>query len=104
MRTYKKTTLKDGDGDPWVEKHEFPAFLRNLFYFNKLFSVFEEIDTGDDRRVDIEEFVQGLDLLGMNMDRSAAENEFAHLDKNGGGQILFDEFCLWVARSKCPVD
>ena len=29
MRAYKKTTLKDGDGDAWVDRKEFAAFLQN---------------------------------------------------------------------------
>ena len=52
MRAYKKTTLRDGDGDAWVERPEFPALLQNLVYFNVLARVFDAIDGDDDRRVD----------------------------------------------------
>ena len=67
-------------------------------------SLFDNIDTGDDRRVDIEEFKAGLSSLGMELENEEAEAEFADIDKNGGGQILFDEFCTWLAEKKCPVD
>jgi hypothetical protein len=53
--SYKKTTLKDGDGDAWVERNEVKALLINLFWFNKAFAAFEAVDTGDDRRVDLSE-------------------------------------------------
>ena len=50
MRAYKKTTLKDGDGDAWVEKKEFADLIRNIFFFDRLWDVFDDIDTDDDRR------------------------------------------------------
>jgi Ca2+-binding EF-hand superfamily protein len=33
-----------------------------------------------------------------------AKDVFAKLDANGGGQILFDEFCAWLAINRVPVD
>ena len=50
MRAYKCTTLKDGDGDTWVEKKEFKALLRNLFFMQSLWDLFDDVDTDDDRR------------------------------------------------------
>merc|ERR1719191_404229 len=67
MRAYKKTILKDGDGDDWVEKKEFHALLLNIFWFNKLWLIFDQIDTGDDRRIDANEFCRGMSALGLNM-------------------------------------
>lgn len=93
-----------GDGDAWVEKKEFKALLANLFYFNKLFAVFDDIDTGDDRRIDFGEFVRGANRLGMKLSIKDAEAAFDTIDTNDGGQILFDEFCRWVRKTKVPVD
>jgi Ca2+-binding EF-hand superfamily protein len=104
MRAYKKTTLKDGDGDAWVEKKEFPAFLRNLLYFNCLFDAFDQIDTDDDRRVDFDEFKKGLKVLDMNMDDENIQIEFNLMDGNGGGYVLFDEFAAWASEQECPVN
>ena len=50
MRAYKKTTLKDGDGDAWVEKKEFVAMIQNMFLFQSMWDLFDDIDTEDDRR------------------------------------------------------
>ena len=96
MRAYKKTTLKDGNGDDWVQRDEFVKLLRNIFYFNRVYLVFDEIDTDDDRRIDLNEFKAGFECLKMDKD---ATEVFAEIDKNGGGFILFDEFCSWFAKN-----
>lgn len=106
MRAYKRSTSKSGggDGDAWVEKKEFKALLTNIFFYNKLFLVFDDIDTGDDRRIDFGEFIRGCSRLGMVLSVKDAEKAFDNIDINDGGQILFDEFCRWVVTSKVPVD
>lgn len=105
MRAYKKTCLRDGDGDDWVERNEFPALLRNILYFNRAYVAFDEIDSGDDRRIDFDEFKAGLEHVGLDaMEEEEAKTEFEGMDKNDGGQILFDEFCAWLAEKKCPVN
>ncbi len=38
--------------------------LANVFFYNKLFLVFDDIDTGDDRRIDFGEFIRGVSRLG----------------------------------------
>eukprot|EP00049_Salpingoeca_infusionum_P005323 m.90880 g.90880 ORF g.90880 m.90880 type:complete len:585 (+) comp12932_c0_seq1:94-1848(+) len=98
LRAYKKTTLKDGDGDPWVERKEFPALIRNLFLFENVWEVFDDLDTEDDRRVDLEEFTRGMAKLGSRLSPEDAQAEFNKADKNGGGQILFREFCDYVSE------
>jgi len=74
----------------------------NLFYFNKLFQCFEQVDTDDDRRVDEKEFIEGLDRLGMNLGKKAAKAEFDAMDSNDGGIVLFDEFCQWYTTKVSP--
>ena len=68
MRAYKQTALKEGgDGDAWIEPDEFPQLLVNLFYFNKLFQTFEQVDDDHDRRLDFKEFEDGIDELGLEL-------------------------------------
>lgn len=98
MRAYKKTTKKDGNGDDWVQKNEFKALLKNLIHFNRVFHIFDKIDTDDDRRIDLEEFKRGFEQLKMDTDRNS-EDIFAEIDKNKGGFILFDEFSSWYAKN-----
>merc|ERR1712054_372834 len=103
MRAYKQTCLKDGgDGDAWIEPHEFPQLLTNLFYFNRLFAAFEVIDTDHDRRVDFEEFFAGLDKISMALSREEAQEVFDRMDSNHGGVVLFDEFCVWYTKKVNP--
>merc|ERR1712166_29079 len=103
MRAYKQTCLKEGgDGDAWVEPGEFPQLLLNLFYFNKLFQCFEQVDDDNDRRLDEGEFIDGLDKLGMNLPEDEAKDAFAEMDANGGGIVLFDEFCIWYTKKVSP--
>mmetsp|Transcript_16135 Transcript_16135/g.21340 ORF Transcript_16135/g.21340 Transcript_16135/m.21340 type:complete len:414 (+) Transcript_16135:146-1387(+) len=99
MRAYKRTIIREGDGDPWVEKKEFPILLRNLYLYNTLWSVFDNIDTEDDRRVDLGEFKAGIAKLGFELDDATAEAEFDKMDKNDGGQVLFDEFCTYCMNA-----
>ena len=50
----------------------------------------------------LDEFKAGLDKIGLAMSEEEAEAEFATIDKNGGGVVLFDEFCHWVAIKMDP--
>jgi len=102
MRAYKKTILKDGNGDDWVEKKEFHALLLNIFWFNKLWQVFEVIDTGADRRISVQEFQQGLGALGLQISPAEAAEEFQKIDGNHGGQVLFVEFCAYIRMRVNP--
>jgi len=105
MRAYKKTILKDGDGDDWVQKWEFHALLLNIFWFNKLFLLFHSMaddGTGADRRMDVNEFVRGMGQLGLNLGDAEARQEFAKIDANHGGQVLFVEFCAYIRTRVSP--
>lgn len=103
MRAYKQTCLMDGgDGDAWVEPAELPQLLVNLFYFNKLYAAFIDIDRDFDRRLDINEFIQGAKKLGLRMKKRDLKKEFAAMDANDGGVVLFDEFCVWYTGKINP--
>jgi len=100
MRAYKRT-IREGNGDDWVQKKEFKPLLGALFYFNKIFWLFNEVD-GDDRRVDFGEFKKCIGLAGIRMSEMDSRKEFSQIDRNGGGIILFDEFCHWFTTKSCP--
>merc|ERR1712070_573185 len=86
-----------------VEKKEFHALLLNIFWFNKLWRIFDQID-GDDRRMDANEFYRGLGQLGLSMSQQEAMQEFRKIDTNGGGQVLFVEFCAYIRHRVNPDD
>lgn len=100
MRAYKKTTGKgtaaSTDCD-FVEFAELGDLLKNLFYFNRLYHIFDKIDTDDDKRIDLAELKRGFPLLKLEGKHNVDE-VFRAIDTNGGGIILFDEFCSWYAE------
>ncbi|KAI1338001.1 flagellar calcium-binding protein-like protein TB-44A [Xylariaceae sp. FL0016] len=101
-RAVKTKSPRGGD---YVERPEFRLLLLYLREYFELFRAFERVDTGDDRRVDFQEFVKARPLVekwvGPLPDY---EDEFAKIDKNGGGQVLFDEFAEWAIAKKLDLE
>merc|ERR1719401_499771 len=90
--------------DGLVVKKEFRRLLYLLDWYNDVFKAFDEIDTGDDRRVNLEEFMAGSnDILGLGLDEDTLAAEFNKIDANGGGQILFDEFANYIVKRKLEI-
>jgi Ca2+-binding EF-hand superfamily protein len=79
-----------------VVVQEFASFLRNVFLFERLWGVFEDLDADDDRRIDVNEFRAGIAKLGCALTEEEADEEFRRIDTNGGGLVLFKEFCSYV--------
>eukprot|EP00697_Spironema_sp_BW2_P014889 gnl/Spiro4/5532_TR2809_c0_g1_i1.p1 gnl/Spiro4/5532_TR2809_c0_g1~~gnl/Spiro4/5532_TR2809_c0_g1_i1.p1 ORF type:complete len:713 (-),score=189.32 gnl/Spiro4/5532_TR2809_c0_g1_i1:83-2221(-) len=96
MKAFQHTTENDGESDPWVHRNEFSALLKNIVFFNKVFGIFDQLDTGRDRRISREEWVSGLHKLGLPLTAEQASDEFDQV-ANGANHILFDEFCEYVA-------
>eukprot|EP00929_Paragymnodinium_shiwhaense_P024799 TRINITY_DN15154_c0_g1_i3.p1 TRINITY_DN15154_c0_g1~~TRINITY_DN15154_c0_g1_i3.p1 ORF type:complete len:188 (+),score=47.87 TRINITY_DN15154_c0_g1_i3:352-915(+) len=111
MRAYK-CTIKSGSmfkekrtyNDDWVHKKDFKRLIVNLFYFNKLYWLFAEANAGDDndRRMDYMEFKSCLAICHVQLSEQEAQAEFREMDANGGGMVLFDEFCHYFASKSCP--
>ena len=97
MRAYK---WADADQNGFITKREFGLMLRSLAHFEELWEKFDAVDTGNDRRIDFEEFAAALPQMGMQLSNAQARQMFEEIDENGGGQILFDEFCTYFARLK----
>ena len=84
-------------GADYVERAEFRLLLVYLRRFFELYVMFDDVDTGDDRRVDRAEFEAALQKLGSwGVVVEDADAEFKAIDVNGGGSILFIEFCKWA--------
>ena len=95
MRAYHAA---DVTGDGWIGRREFRLLLKYLTYFNDLWHKFEEVDVSHDRRISPDEFAHGCRAIGLELSSTEAYEEFRDLDQNGGGFVLFDEFCSWAAR------
>jgi Ca2+-binding EF-hand superfamily protein len=95
----------DGLGDDFVEWREFRTFLVALRQRFEYWAAFCAIDTDGDRRINLAEFTSAKELIekwvGPIPD---AEATFQEIDANGGGQILFDEFCEWSLAKNLDLD
>ena len=99
MRAYKAADIS---GDGFIQRKEFAKLLHYLVYFNNVWHLFEQIDTDGDRRLDLAEFIQGCAVVGIEgMGLAELEGAFGDIDGNGGGFVLFDEFCSWCAAQHC---
>jgi len=98
---------KSGKGDDYLEKREFRLFLQLLRQYFEYMQAFSRLDTGDDNRISKEEFTNPevksiVELwVGPIADMAA---EFDTIDKNGGGQILFDEFVDWATAKNLDIE
>lgn len=101
MRAYQ-STIRSGEGEDWVEKADFKLLLCNIFYFNRLFWMFDQVDEDKDRRLDFKEFKWFLAMCGFKLSEAKCQAEFRKVDVNGGGIILFDEFCRYFTDKVCP--
>ena len=62
-----------------------------------------QVDTSGDGRIDVEEFKAGCAQLSRyGLEVKNPEAEFARIDANGGGIVLFDEFAHWVRAAPRP--
>lgn len=105
MRAYKATITTKHEKDEFVHCKDFKCLIINLFYFNKLFWLFEEADHSEaypDRRMNLQEFKWCLSIAGVKMSDAKAAGEFKKIDRNGVGIILFDEFCKYFTEKQCP--
>eukprot|EP00755_Sulcionema_specki_P018216 Sspe_Gene.66343::Locus_39199_Transcript_1_1_Confidence_1.000_Length_1526::g.66343::m.66343 len=105
MEAFKAAkSLSPGGSDDYIDYNEFRVLLVALRHYFELFTMFGQIDTGSDRRIDLGEFKQAAHLLrewGATI--NDPEAVFREIDVNGGGQILFDEFAKWAIRQGLDV-
>jgi Ca2+-binding EF-hand superfamily protein len=87
-------------GDDYVEKPEFRLLLKYLRDYFVLWKMFEKIDTGNDSRINMDEFMQAVPKIEkvFGIEIAQPEAEFAKIDANSGGQVLFDEFADWALK------
>merc|ERR1719219_3172392 len=97
--------MDPSDDDSFVDKSEFRVLLVALAKYCELWVAFEEIDDGDDHRINFEEFEGALPQIekwGVKVEDAKAT--FDEMDGNDGGQVLFNEFCRWAMKAHINVD
>ncbi|CAF1043604.1 unnamed protein product [Adineta steineri] len=96
MRAYKAA---DNGGNGFIELKEFAKLIEVLGYYDDLSKKFAQLDKDGDHRISFTEFKKGFSLLNQDhLDDQHLKKEFNNIDKNGGGFILFDEFCMYMAN------
>jgi hypothetical protein len=91
-------------GVDYIEFPEFRIFLCSLKRYAEFWQIFADIDssggsTASDRRISVEEYRNALPKLvelGLQVD----ETDFARIDTNGAGYILFAEFAEWGMKQQ----
>lgn len=98
------STCGGGKNDEWVERREFPALLRNVIYFDKLWNFFDDVDVDDDRKISFEEFKAGAAKMELKGVQAAEIGEhFRKIDSSQDDQVLFDEWVKYFAASFHPL-
>ena len=100
-----KVKAKTKYGDDYVTKGEYRFLLKYLRQYYEYWVAFDRIDTNDDRRVSYEEFMQAIpELERWNIDMSDPRAQWRQCDKDGGGMVLFIEFCDWAIKKNLDLD
>tara|TARA_Y100000389_G_scaffold204574_1_gene258077 strand:+ start:6195 stop:6803 length:609 start_codon:yes stop_codon:yes gene_type:complete len=98
IRSYKAA---DSNNDGFITLSEFKNLWNYINIYNDLWSHFADMDVDEDRRISRTEF-KNLSYIIFNeeMDDGASNYYFNLIDKNGGGMILFEEFCKFMIIRK----
>ena len=96
---------KNDIGEDYVQKPEFRIFLMYLRQYFEYFVMFRKIDTSDDNRVSINEFKLAIPTMKKwGVEIKNPEEEFKLIDKNGGGQVLFEEFAYYCIQKNLDLE
>ena len=90
---------QEGRAADYVERKEFRTLFVMLRQYYELYAMFNRLDTSDDRRIDLGEFKEGSAMVkgwGVELPEESLPDEFASIDADGGGLILFQEFAKWA--------
>lgn len=92
-------------GADYVTRSEFRILLLYLKRYFELFQMFDLVDSGADRRVDYYEFERAVNSLkDWGIQVSNPRGEFNSIDRNHGGQLLFDEFAAWALQKQLQLE
>ena len=96
---------KSSVGDDYVQMNEFRLFLLYLRQYFEYFVMFNKIDTSDDNCLSIEEFKKALPTMKKwGLEITDPDAEFADMDENGGGKVLFDEFSEYCIKKSLDLE
>lgn len=91
--------------DDYIERNEFRILLVYLRQYFEYWQMFQRIDANNDRKVTFSEFMQAIPIMekwGVKI--QDPQRTFKEIDLNGGGVILFDEFCHWAIKNSLDLE
>ncbi|KAL7543261.1 hypothetical protein ACHAXR_012763 [Thalassiosira sp. AJA248-18] len=96
---------KSKQGDDYIQKSEYRLLLQYLRQYFELWIAFQRVDSDEDRRVSYEEFESAKDTMAKwGIDMSDPQAQWKECDANGGGQVLFVEFCDWAIKKNLDLE
>ncbi|KAL5250048.1 hypothetical protein ACHWQZ_G015950 [Mnemiopsis leidyi] len=99
------TKSKYESGDDYIELREFRFFLLSLRQYFEYWVAFCRTDVDGDRKISLEEFKKAQGMMEVWVGKiEDIEVEFKKIDANGGGTILFDEFCEWAIKKNLDLE
>lgn len=106
MRAYKWTLKKEqlSNHDDYIQAREFPALLKNLYFFTTLQREFEKADTDHDKKISKEEFKLYLQGMGFVLNEKDLNTEFSSLDSDQSGYASPLEFYGYCMRALAMTD
>lgn len=99
------TKSKSSVGDDYIEFREFRFFLQSLRQYFEYYAAFSRTDSDNDKRISLDEFQENIDKVERWVGKiDDPEAEFNQIDTNGGGVILFEEFCSWAISKSLDIE
>lgn len=99
-----KASKRGKVGDDYIELREFKFFLLSLRQYFEYWEAFCRTDANKDKRISLIEFKEAQEKIESWVGKIDAEEEFKKIDVNGGGFILFDEFCEWAIKKNLDLE
>ena len=90
--------------DDYIERAEFRILLQYLREYFEYSQAFGRIDKDGDDRIDKEEFIKGIPVMNKWVKEDVTGDTFDEIDTNGGGKILFSEFCRWAIKKSLDLE
>eukprot|EP00758_Cryptobia_borreli_P016460 Tbor_TRINITY_DN6109_c3_g1::TRINITY_DN6109_c3_g1_i5::g.22915::m.22915 len=100
----KRGKGSDRGGD-FIERVEFRLLLVYLYDYFEMWVAFDEIDTGGDHTVSLEEFrkaVPTIESWGVKIED--VDETFKTIDTSSSGTLSFSEFCTWAIAKHLDAD
>ena len=94
--------------ETWVTEPEFAEFLRNLFYFHKVFQLLGIRDADEGAYLSFDDYKRfQRNVVGSKITDANAHDSFTSLiaaqtQISGNNQLLLETVCLWYAESQYP--